>query len=320
MSHDTLFLTDLHGNLDALRRAVERAEQVAPLRYLVLGGDLAPNLITVQLRDGEFVLRHEPDYGPAVAEDFRGRLRAGRSYRARDQHGKPSVKHTIDMAAQAFLELGDDETRALLQGPSSFAFLRARQAEFVEAELLPLLRRCRDRGKEAFVMLGNDDFAELEAALLEEERLGRLSYVHGRVCPLGRGEVLGYSCVLSKPFRYRFWERSEEQIGRDLAALTAGRDTARMLLSIHMPPYGTNLDRLGQGGRHAGSRAVRGLLEERPFGIGLFGHVHESHLVSGSRHDRLGGNLVINPGGYHDDECCAVVFDSANPRDWRGLW
>ena len=59
MSYDTLFITDLHGNLDALRRAVERAEQTARLRYLVLGGDLAPNLVTVRLRDGEFVLQHE---------------------------------------------------------------------------------------------------------------------------------------------------------------------------------------------------------------------------------------------------------------------
>jgi Icc-related predicted phosphoesterase len=320
MSYDTLFITDLHGNLDALRRAVERAEQVGPLRHLILGGDLAPNLITVQLRDGEFVLRHEASYGPEVVEDFRARLRVGSYYWAEDQHGKRPVKHAIDMDAEAFLALGDDDTRALLQGPSSFDFLRERQRRFVEADLLPLLRQYLAEGKEAFAMLGNDDFAELEEALVGEERLGRLSYIHGRICPLGRGEVLGYSCVLSKPFRYRYWERTEQQIGRDLAALTAGKDVARMVLSIHMPPHGTNLDMLGPAGRHGGSLAVRTLLEARRFGIGLFGHVHESHLVSGSRHDRLGGTPVINPGGYHDDECCAVVFDSADPADWRGLW
>ncbi len=59
MSYETLVITDLHGNLDALRRAVERAEQTARLRYLVLGGDLAPNLVTVRLRDGEFVLPND---------------------------------------------------------------------------------------------------------------------------------------------------------------------------------------------------------------------------------------------------------------------
>jgi Icc-related predicted phosphoesterase len=241
MSHDTLFITDLHGNLDALRRAVERAEQSALLRHIVLGGDLAPNLVTVRLRDGEFVLRHEARYGPKVAEDFRSRLRKGRRYRPEDQHGKRSVIHTINLEAAAFLELGEGETQALLQGPCSFEFLRERQQAFLKAELLPLLRRYHAEGKQAFVMLGNDDFAELETMLMQEERLGNLSYVHGRVCPLGRGQILGYSCVLSKPFRYRHWERSEEQIAEDLAALTVGTDVARLVLSIHMPPHGTNL-------------------------------------------------------------------------------
>src|SRR6185437_10397086 len=103
MSHDTLFITDLHGNLDALRRAVERAEQAAPLRYLILGGDLAPNLVTVQLRDGEFVLRHQASYGPRVVEEFRARLMERRYYRAEHEHGKRPVKHIIDMGAGAFL-------------------------------------------------------------------------------------------------------------------------------------------------------------------------------------------------------------------------
>jgi Icc-related predicted phosphoesterase len=87
-----------------------------------------------------------------------------------------------------------------------------------------------------------------------------------------------------------------------------------------MPPYATNLDMLGFDHRHVGSRAVRTLLEQHRFGIGLFGHIHESHLVSGSRHDDFGGTIVINPGGFHDDDCCAVVFDSEDPRNWQGLW
>jgi Icc-related predicted phosphoesterase len=318
---DTLFLTDLHGNLDALRRAVERAERVTPsLRHLVIGGDVAPNLVTIRLRDGEFVLRHEAAYGPQVAEDFRALLRQRRYYRPEDQHGKRPVAHAIDLDADAFLGLSDEETRGLLEGPSGFASLRERQREFVADELLPLLRHYRQGGKEAFVMLGNDDFVELEALLAEEELRGGLGYIHGRVRPLGRGHVLGYSCVLSKPFRYRHWERTEEEIGQDLAALTAGVEAAKLALSIHMPPYGTNLDRLGPDGRHAGSRAVRALLEGRRFGIGLFGHVHESYLMSGSRHDALGGTPVVNPGGFHDGSCCALVFDSAEPANWRGLW
>ena len=320
MPHDTLFITDLHGNLDALRRAVERAEQSVMLRYIVLGGDLAPNLVTVRLIDGEFVLRHEAWYSAKVANDFRARLRGGRRYRSEDEHGKRSVTHEIELASAAFLELSDAKTQTLLESPSSFGFLRERQRAFIVNELLPQLRLYRNEERKVFVMLGNDDFAELEALLLEEETKGTLSYIHGRTCPLGRSHILGYSCVLSKPFRYRHWERSEEQIGKDLAALTSGVVASKLLLSIHMPPYETKLDMLGLDGSHVGSRAVRALLERNRFGIGLFGHIHESHLVSGSRQDRVGRTLVVNPGGYHESEGCAAIFDPAAPEDWYGLW
>jgi hypothetical protein len=45
-----------------------------------------------------------------------------------------------------------------------------------------------------------------------------------------------------------------------------------------------------------------------------------SHHFSGACHDRVGGTLVINPGGYHASDCCAAIFDSSKPDDWRGLW
>src|SRR5687768_17029102 len=127
MAHDTLFITDLHGNLDALRRAVERAEQAAPLRHLIVGGDIAPNLVTVRLRDGEFVLRHEATYGPELAEDFRSRLRERRFYQPEEQHGKRPVVHPIDLDSASFLALDEDDTRRMLEWPSSFDFLRERQ-------------------------------------------------------------------------------------------------------------------------------------------------------------------------------------------------
>ena len=49
MSYDTLFITDLHGNVDALCRALRRAGELTNLRYLIIGGDIAPNLVTKSL-------------------------------------------------------------------------------------------------------------------------------------------------------------------------------------------------------------------------------------------------------------------------------
>jgi Icc-related predicted phosphoesterase len=320
MSVDTLFITDLHGDVNALRRAVELAEESASIRYVILGGDLAPNLITVQLLDGRFVLRHESSYCRKVAEDFRRRLAERHDYRPEDNHGKYAITHSIDLDAKTFLALDDSDVESLLRKPSSFDFLREQQIQFLSLELLPLLRRYGSSGKKVFVMLGNDDFVELEEILLAEEQYGNLFYIHEQVHPLGRSQILGYSCVLSKPFRYRVWERSEDHIAKTLASLTAGLKTEEIVLSIHMPPHGTNLDMLEEGSQHIGSRAVRELLEERPFAIGLFGHVHEAFLVSGSRHDYIGETPVLNPGGYHNSSCCAILLDSSKPRNWKGLW
>jgi hypothetical protein len=121
MPHDTLFITDLHGNLEALRRAVERAEQVVPLRYLILGGDLAPNLVAVRLRDGEFVLRHEASYGPKVADDFRSRLREGRRYRPEDEHGKRASIHPISILFPRTWGLFDRELEKVVSLSASMA-------------------------------------------------------------------------------------------------------------------------------------------------------------------------------------------------------
>jgi Icc-related predicted phosphoesterase len=315
-----MFITDIHGNIGALRRAVECAKQIMSPQFLVIGGDIAPNLVTIRFSDGEFVLRHEEMYRQEIGEDLRSRIREWRSYSIDDEHGKRSVTHVVDLDTKTFLELSDNETRLLLKDVSGFDFLCQQQIKFVTTELSPLLRSYRMDDIELFVMLGNDDFVELEELLKQEEQLGTLLYIHGRVIPLGKTHVLGYSCVPSKPFRYRYWERSEEQIHQELDNLLASHNTSNMLLSIHTPPYGTNLDMIYPSDGHVGSSAVRDLLEMKQFGIGLFGHVHESHYYSGSRHDTLGGKVVINPGGYHDSECCAVVFDSANPDNWMGLW
>lgn len=320
MSQNALFITDLHGNIGALRRAVETAQQDRSLEYLIVGGDIAPNLVVIKLRDGEFAIRHEARYDTRIASGFREALVKRRVFRPDGHHGKCALFYHIDLDCDAFLRLSDRETHEQLLRPSSFEYLREQQEAYVVNELLPLLRSYRDEGIKVYAMLGNDDFLELESLLLEAEREDVLQYVHERVCPLGTMQIVGYSCVLSKPFRYRAWERSEEEIAEALAKLTSDLDSTETILSVHMPPYATKLDMLGATGEHVGSRAVRQLLEDRQFAIGLFGHVHESHLVSGSRNDQINATQIFNPGGYHESTCCGLLFDPSMPASWQGLW
>jgi ribosomal protein S12 methylthiotransferase accessory factor len=316
---DTIYITDIHGNLGAIQRALAKAREHSAVRRLVLGGDVAPNRVGLRLLDGDFPLRHEARYDPEIAAELRRCLRERRPYRPEDQHGKPAVFHEITATSEELSRLDDAALRSVLGGPSSFEYLRERQLQFVEGELLPLLGELRQGGIESLVMLGNDDFVELEAPLLAAEARGELGYLHGRVRQAGASVVAGYSCVTSKPFRYRAWERSEEQIAEDLRELLAGLEPSRTILAIHVPPYGTALDRLGDG-RHVGSRAVRSLLEGQRFALGLFGHVHESPWVSGARLDRVQGTTIFNPGGLHERDCCALLLDAEEPGRWLGLW
>jgi Icc-related predicted phosphoesterase len=319
---DSLFLTDLHGYLSAIPLCLQAARRKGPIRFLILGGDVAPNVFAIRLLDGEYALRHEERWSDEIAARFRSDLRKGRTCLPRRHHGKVSACVRVDLTAAEALALDDDALRGLLEWPAGFEHLRKVQADFVTAELFPLLLRLREEGVSSFCMLGNDDFADLEPILLDEERLrGTLTYIRGRAVPMGSALVAGYTHVLSKPFRYRFWEKSEQEIGFELARLTEGAlDPAKLVLSIHMPPANTNLDILEKGRTHAGSSAVRALFETRRFALGLFGHFHEAGRVGVPRHDEINATPLVNPGGFHQEERCGVVFPSQRPGSWQGLW
>lgn len=64
------------------------------------------------------------------------------------------------------------------------------------------------------------------------------------------------------------------------------------LLVCHTSPYGTRLDRL-KNGRHAGSTAVRALIEKHQPDLCIAGHIHEGKGV-----DTIGRTTIINPGMF----------------------
>lgn len=67
-------------------------------------------------------------------------------------------------------------------------------------------------------------------------------------------------------------------------------DEPVLVLVSHCPPYGTACDRLGDG-HPAGSRAVRGFIEERQPDLCVCGHIHEAQAE-----DFLGRTRIVNPG------------------------
>jgi Icc-related predicted phosphoesterase len=159
----------------------------------------------------------------------------------------------------------------------------------------------------AFMMLGNDDYPELEPLLAGQN----VRNVEHDVTELPGGfemVSLGYSNRTP-------WDSPRELDEEDLAKRIDERaerlaDPEHAVFNFHAPPHGTHLDQaallderfrpLVEGGQivigHVGSTAVREAVERyRPL-LGLHGHIHESPGAQ-----RLGRSVIVNPGSDYGD-------------------
>jgi Icc-related predicted phosphoesterase len=202
---------------------------------------------------------------------------------------------------------------------------------------------------EVLLILGNDDGRAAEPALVERERHGLWTYLHGRCRRIGGCDAYGYSYVPPTPFQLKDWERYDVSryvdpgcvapedgrhsvpgadvearratIREDLARLTGDADLRDAVFLFHAPPHGTKLDRAALDGQyvdhapvdvHVGSIAVRRFIEERQPRLCLHGHVHESVRLTGAWSDRIGRTLLF--GGAHDGpELALIRFDLEAP-------
>jgi uncharacterized protein len=62
------------------------------------------------------------------------------------------------------------------------------------------------------------------------------------------------------------------------------------ILMTHAPPYGTALDRIGDG--HTGNKSIRRFIMETKPVLAFSGHIHENR----GRKDKLGRTVLLNPG------------------------
>ena len=80
------------------------------------------------------------------------------------------------------------------------------------------------------------------------------------------------------------------------------------ILVTHAPPHNTATDKALKI-KHAGSKAVRQVIEEKEPKIALCGHIHESRNT-----DYIGETLVVNPGKFCDGYYAVV---SVKDRECR---
>ncbi|MEM0024235.1 MAG: metallophosphoesterase [Thermofilaceae archaeon] len=281
------YASDVHGSEVCFRKFLNAAK-VYKADVLVLGGDLTGKALVPIVRSGESYR----------AEVF------GKPWLARSSDELEKVVATIRSNGFYTVVVEEDEYEKLRRDPALVDEL------FTKAMVETLRRwvklaeeRLRGSGVEVYIMPGNDDRWAVDEAL---EGSDVVVNPDNRVIELEGGLQLA-SLGASNPTPWKTpRELTEEELYSKLRRLVeeAG-DPSVMVLNVHVPPYGTPIDlapALDEGFRvvrkggevemlHAGSRAVRRIIEEYQPLVGLHGHIHESKGVA-----KIGRTLCFNPG------------------------
>ena len=291
MAKNTLvyFVSDLHGSSLCFRKFVNSTQVYKPA-VLVLGGDVAGKAIQSIVRGPggrwhcTFVgTRYELTEG-AELNDLERMIADHGYYPYRAEPGELEAMEADGTLDQLFLRL-----------------MRERLTEWLDIADT----RLRPKGVPLYLMLGNDDPAEL-AGLLDQAPWG--VHAEGKVVMLDdEHEMISWGYSNPTPW-HTYREQDEQQLAAAYETMAKKLDRpGRAVFNLHPPPYATQLDDapalddelrvravLGQVQYQAvGSTAVRDLEARYQPLLGLHGHIHES---SGIR--RLGPrkSMVINPG------------------------
>ncbi|NIO23149.1 MAG: hypothetical protein GTN38_03945 [Candidatus Aenigmarchaeota archaeon] len=186
-----------------------------------------------------------------------------------------------------FLVFGGDITSGVNPNGQKF---------FLESYLVPRLKEFRKHfGKPVFIMMGNDDFESNVRILRRLSRQRIIRKLHARYYKMNGFNIAGYPFVNPTPFLLKDWEKTEEEIGKDLETLSKNINPKKTIYVFHAPPFGTKLDML-HNREHKGSRAIADFIKREQPLLSLHGHIHESPEVSGVTKQRIGKTLCVNPG------------------------
>lgn len=135
-----------------------------------------------------------------------------------------------------------------------------------------------------YTVFGNCDTKEVKE-YIETQKIS----LHEKEVKIQDYSIGGFGGSNISPFNTPS-EYTEEQIKEGLSKLSF----KNMILVTHVPPYGTKLDKIGNG-KSIGSPSVRKIIEQKNPLVAISGHVHESRAI-----DTLGHTKILNPGPLKD--------------------
>lgn len=220
------------------------------------------------------------------------------------------------------------------------------QKIFLEKFMIKLFKdfKQKNKNKEIYVIMGNDDF-RVNLEILENAEKGNiLKSIHKKSIKLNKNfNIAGYNFVNPTPFRLKDWEKPDFEgdkipaqlfleeirsvakedgtIQNDLEKLKKLFTPKKTIYVIHAPPFNTKLDMITTD-THVGSRAVRKFIEEEQPLLTLHGHIHESPKMSGSWKDKIGNTICINVGSSYPENklnCVVIGIDNLNKIEYFEL-
>jgi uncharacterized protein len=286
------FATDLHGSERCFRKFTH-AGRVYGASLLILGGDLAGKGIAPIVRDGS---------------GWRCEF-AGARLRLATEEEAAAVADRMRQAGLYPHRCTADEYQALAESePMRAALFHRLMQETLRRWLELAEERLSGTGVRCLAILGNDDEPALAACF---EGLRSVTYAEESLVVLEGGYSV-FSLGFSNPTPWRTpRELPEEELERRIRdGLRHLPGTDRLILNLHCPPYGSNLDlapaldeelrvRREMGETKlapVGSTAVRDAIVRHQPLLSLHGHVHESRGAV-----RIGRTLAINPGSDYGE-------------------
>jgi len=299
------FASDIHGSEVCWRKFLNAARFYGA-NILIMGGDVSGKAVV-----------------PIVS-------RPGGGYLARQLTGdKVLTLAELDQAEAKIRDMGfypyrttDEELdrtwhdRAAVQGVflSLMRDTLSRWLQMAEQKLA-------GTGVRLYVMTGNDDPPELREML---QAPPAVTDPEDKLIELGEGITM-ISCGWSNRTPWDSpREMDEDDLEQHIEKLTAEVPSAdRAVFNLHVPPYGTAIDRapvldaslkpVVKGGallmESVGSKAVRRAIERHQPMLSLHGHIHESRGAV-----KIGRTLCINPGSEYADGILDGALIELNAR------
>ncbi len=269
-----VYATDMHGNMQSFRTTLQTARKMG-IKNIIFGGDVSPRRLAIVVNKELIIV-----------------LPTGQVLEYKEKFEKESNCVIIHKSEKSV------DIEKLFK--DYFLKFPVHQSAWLSSVLL---REFMDFKKtyqcSISILGGNNDPKKLVQIFDEAESNGIIQHLHKKVFVADDCMIAGYPFIAPTPFNFKYWEKPEKEIYKELKELSGKTDMTKTILVTHVPPKDTPLDIIWSG-KHVGSSAVRRFIENYKPLLCMSGHIHEAPKISGKWLYRIGKTVCINQGDSED--------------------